>query len=160
MNYIKGVIDKKAEIDNIKSKKYNDDAKEETIVIIKEYNNNIDFYVDIKKADSFLVLDNLKFWLIKIIEDVRNEQKINAPKKKIISNLILPKPTKKTSYKSPKKSSSSFGLYLSNNLSIAPPKIGNFSFEKFLITSMALYACSSVNPSAIKRLISSCIFFF
>ena len=48
--------------------------------------NNIDFYVDIKKADSFLVLDNLKFWLIKIIEDVRNEQKINAPKKKIISN--------------------------------------------------------------------------
>jgi hypothetical protein len=107
MNYIKGVIDKKAEIDNIKSKKYNDDAKEETIVIIKEYNNNIDFYVDIKKADSFLVLDNLKFWLIKIIEDVRNEQKNNAPKKKIINNLILPKPTKKTSYKSPKKSSSS-----------------------------------------------------
>jgi hypothetical protein len=90
MNYIKNVINSKEDFDNKKLKKNNDEAKEETIVIIKEYNNNIDFYVDIKKAGSFFVLDNLKFWLIRIIEDIRNEQKNNAPKKKIATKLILP----------------------------------------------------------------------
>ena len=107
MNYIKNVINSKEDFDNKKLKKNNDEAKEETIIIIKEYNNNIDFYVDIKKAGSFFVLDNLKFWLIRIIEDIRNEQKNNAPKKKIATKLILPQYVKKSSSKSPKKSSSS-----------------------------------------------------
>jgi hypothetical protein len=104
INYIKGVINKKAEIQNIKPNNTDISEKEETIIIIKEYNNNIDFYVDIKKTCSFVELDNLKYWLTRIIEDIRNERK-PAPgaKKKIIAKIVLPEPKK---HSSPKKSSS------------------------------------------------------
>ena len=104
INYIKGVINKKAEIQNIKPNNTDISEKEETIIIIKEYNNNIDFYVDIKKTSSFVELDNLKYWLTRIIEDIRNERK-PAPgaKKKIIAKIVLPEPKK---HSSPKKSSS------------------------------------------------------
>jgi len=107
INYIKGVINKKAEIQNIKPNNTDTDEKEETIIIIKEYNNNIDFYVDIKKTSSFVELDNLKYWLSHIIEDIRNERKPGpGPKKKIITNIVLPEP-KKASSKSSSKSPSS-----------------------------------------------------
>ena len=109
INYIKGVINKKAEIQNIKPNNTDTSEKEETIIIIKEYNNNIDFYVDIKKTSSFVELDNLKYWLVHIIEDIRNERKPGpGPKKKIITNIVLPEPKKTTSLKkSSSKSSSS-----------------------------------------------------
>jgi len=105
INYIKGVINKKAEIQNIKPNNTDTSEKEETIIIIKEYNNNIDFYVDIKKTSSFVELDNLKYWLAHIIEDIRNERKpVPGAKKKIIAKIVLPEPKK---HSSPKKSSSS-----------------------------------------------------
>lgn len=104
INYIKGVINKKAEIQNIKPNNTDVSEKEETIIIIKEYNNNIDFYVDIKKTSSFVELDNLKYWLTHIIENIRNEMKPTAgPKKKILPKIILPEPKK---FYSPKKVSS------------------------------------------------------
>lgn len=110
INYIKGVINKKAEIQNIKQNNAYIRIKEDTIIIIKEYNNNIDFYVDIKKTSSFIELDNLKYWLAHIIEDIRNERK-PAPgaKKKIMRKIVLPEPKKQSPRKkssSPKKSSS------------------------------------------------------
>jgi hypothetical protein len=106
INYIKGVINKKEEIDNKKLEKKNFDEKDETIIIIKEYNNNIDFYVDIKKASSFAILDNLKYWLIRIIESIRNERKPNAQKKLILKKPepIPIQPVKKSSSKSSSKS--------------------------------------------------------
>ncbi len=103
INYIKGVINKKAEIQNIKPNNTDISEKEETIIIIKEYNNNIDFYVDIKKTSSFVELDNLKYWLTRIIEDIRNEKKPAPGAKKKIAKIVLPEPKK---ISSPKKSSS------------------------------------------------------
>ena len=107
LNYIKGVINKKAEIQNIKQDKQDTGMreKEDTIIILKEYNNNIDFYVDIKKTSSFVELDNLKYWLVHIIEDIRNEMKPAAagPKKKMVAKIVMPEPKK---ISSPKKSSS------------------------------------------------------
>ena len=45
--------------------------------------------------------------------------------------------------------SSSWGLlYLSNILSMAPPKRGNLDLAKFFMISTAFIACASVNPSA------------
>ena len=103
INYIKGVINKKAEIQNIKPNNTDVNEKEETIIIIKEYNNNIDFYVDIKKTSSFVELNNLKYWLAHIIEDIRNEKKPAPGAKKKIAKIVLPEPKK---ISSPKKSSS------------------------------------------------------
>ena len=103
INYIKGVINKKAEIQNIKPNNTDANEKEETIIIIKEYNNNIDFYVDIKKTSSFVELYNLKYWLAHIIEDIRNEKKPAPGAKKKIAKIVLPEPKK---ISSPKKSSS------------------------------------------------------
>ncbi len=105
INYIKGVINKKTEIQNIKPNNTDTSEKEETIIIIKEYNNNIDFYVDIKKTSSFGELYNLKYWLAHIIEDIRNEKKPGpGPKKKLMAKIVLPEPKK---ISPPKKSSSS-----------------------------------------------------
>ncbi|NCA29054.1 MAG: hypothetical protein EBS92_07295, partial [Proteobacteria bacterium] len=53
---------------------------------------------------SFVELDNLKYWLTHIIENIRNEMKPTAgPKKKILPKIILPEPKK---FYSPKKVSS------------------------------------------------------
>jgi len=92
INYIKGVINKKAEIQNIKPNNTDISEKEETIIIIKEYNNNIDFYVDIKKTCSFVELDNLKYWLTRIIEDIRNQNQVivlSLTKKNLIMRTLI-----------------------------------------------------------------------